>query len=136
MRKRAASAILRHVVSELDQNVGVYANVAVPGRIRTGDVVSDLDLTLGPGTFTLKVEQETGGGNRKVLATSSVAKGETLIDTAAGYGDGLSEELINQFAHIEGLRVTARTSAFSFKGKGANVSIVVSETRRSFRMQP
>ena len=36
--------------------------------------------------------------------------------------DGLAEELINSLARVEGLRVVARTSAFSFKGKNIEVS--------------
>jgi TolB-like protein/DNA-binding SARP family transcriptional activator len=32
------------------------------------------------------------------------------------FSDGLTEELINQLASIDGLRVTARTSAFAYKG--------------------
>lgn len=36
--------------------------------------------------------------------------------------DGLAEELLNALAKIEGLKVAARTSAFSFKGKHAGVS--------------
>jgi uncharacterized protein YcbX len=32
--------ILRHVVKDLGQNVGVYAEVAAPGTVRTGDPVS------------------------------------------------------------------------------------------------
>ncbi len=40
------------------------------------------------------------------------------------FSDGLSEELINQLAHIAGLRVTARTSAFSFKGKAQDLRTV------------
>jgi TolB-like protein/Flp pilus assembly protein TadD len=35
--------------------------------------------------------------------------------------DGMSEELINVMANIPGLKVVARTSAFSFKGKGMDV---------------
>lgn len=35
--------------------------------------------------------------------------------------DGLAEELINAFTKIQGLRVAARTSAFSFKGKEIDV---------------
>ncbi len=35
--------------------------------------------------------------------------------------DGLAEELIGALAKVEGLKVAARTSAFSFKGKDANV---------------
>ncbi|HXM49264.1 MAG TPA: tetratricopeptide repeat protein [Pyrinomonadaceae bacterium] len=36
--------------------------------------------------------------------------------------DGLAEELLNALAKIDHLKVAARTSAFSFKGKNANVS--------------
>src|SRR6185503_20284165 len=35
--------------------------------------------------------------------------------------DGLAEELINALAKIEELKVAARTSAFSFKGKNINI---------------
>src|SRR5882724_10999995 len=35
--------------------------------------------------------------------------------------DGISEELLDSLAKIEGLRVVARTSSFSFKGKNADV---------------
>ena len=37
------------------------------------------------------------------------------------FSDGMSEELITALAKVEGLRVTARTSAFSFKGKEVDV---------------
>ena len=33
-------AVLRHVVRELDQNVGVYATVSTPGIVSTGDTVT------------------------------------------------------------------------------------------------
>ncbi len=35
--------------------------------------------------------------------------------------DGISEELLDALAKVEGLRVVARTSSFSFKGKNADV---------------
>src|SRR5690606_9375219 len=35
----------------------------------------------------------------------------------AYFADGISEELLNILAGIEGLKVASRTSAFSFKGK-------------------
>ncbi|UCH85481.1 MAG: protein kinase [Candidatus Latescibacterota bacterium] len=37
------------------------------------------------------------------------------------FGDGLTEELINAFAQIEGLRVAARTSTFRFRGEGVDL---------------
>jgi uncharacterized protein YcbX len=36
-------AILRHVVRELDHNVGVYATIETPGEVRPGDAVTLLD---------------------------------------------------------------------------------------------
>lgn len=43
------------------------------------------------------------------------------------FSDGLSEEIINALAQIPGLKVTARTSAFSFKGKDAKVAQIANE---------
>jgi serine/threonine-protein kinase len=45
--------------------------------------------------------------------------------------DGLAEELLNALAKIEGLKVAARTSAFSFKGK----NVPVSEIGAALRVQ-
>jgi len=38
--------------------------------------------------------------------------------------DGMSEEILNALAKVDGLHVVARTSSFSFKGKNVNVSEV------------
>ena len=40
------------------------------------------------------------------------------------FSDGLAEELLNLLAQIPELRVTSRTSAFSFKGQGATIAEV------------
>jgi serine/threonine protein kinase len=40
------------------------------------------------------------------------------------FADGLTDELLNVLAKIRGLRVAARSSAFTFKGKGATVAEV------------
>jgi TolB-like protein/Flp pilus assembly protein TadD len=37
------------------------------------------------------------------------------------FSDGMSEEIINALAKVEGLRVVSRTSSFSFKGKSTDV---------------
>jgi TolB-like protein len=37
------------------------------------------------------------------------------------FSDGLAEELINELAHVPGLKVVARTSAFAFKGKQEDI---------------
>ena len=38
------------------------------------------------------------------------------------FGDGLAEEILNALAQIDGLRVAARTSSFSFKGRAVDLS--------------
>jgi TolB-like protein len=37
------------------------------------------------------------------------------------FSDGMTEEIISALAHVEGLHVTARTSAFTFKGKNQDL---------------
>lgn len=43
------------------------------------------------------------------------------------FADGLSEELLNLLAHIRGLRVASRTSAFHFKGKNAPIAMIAKQ---------
>jgi len=40
------------------------------------------------------------------------------------FSDGLSEELLNQLAQIEGLSVTGRTSSFAFKGQNVDLRTI------------
>ena len=40
------------------------------------------------------------------------------------FSDGLSEEILNQVAQIEGLKVAARTSSFAFKGKTGDMRLI------------
>ncbi len=37
------------------------------------------------------------------------------------FGDGIAEEIIDALTHVEGLRVVARTSAFAFRGREADI---------------
>jgi uncharacterized protein YcbX len=39
----ADRAVLRHVVRDLDQNVGVYATIVTPGEVAVGDAAELLD---------------------------------------------------------------------------------------------
>ena len=43
------------------------------------------------------------------------------------FSDGLSEELLNGLAKIEGMQVAARTSSFSFKGKNEDLRLVAEQ---------
>ena len=43
------------------------------------------------------------------------------------FSDGMAEEIINALAHLPGWKVTARTSAFSFKGKDLRIAQIAAE---------
>jgi TolB-like protein/Flp pilus assembly protein TadD len=40
------------------------------------------------------------------------------------FSDGISEEILNSLANVDGLKVAGRTSAFSFKGKNEDIRII------------
>ena len=40
------------------------------------------------------------------------------------FSDGISEEILNSLANVEGLKVAGRTSAFSFKGKNEDIRTI------------
>ncbi|MDQ3043032.1 MAG: hypothetical protein M3R11_11790, partial [Acidobacteriota bacterium] len=68
----------------------------------------------------------------KSSATDSAKSGNTVAvlpfvnmsrnEDGDYFSDGLAEELINVLSKIQGLRVAARTSAFSFKGKPTTIA--------------
>jgi serine/threonine-protein kinase len=45
------------------------------------------------------------------------------------FGDGLAEEIINALVQIPGLQVTARTSAFAFRGKEQDITTIAEALR-------
>ncbi len=68
---------------------------------------------------------QSGGGGGAALAPAADAKSVAVLAFAnlsddkgnEYFSDGISEELLNVLAKVPGLKVTARTSAFFFKGK-------------------
>jgi TolB-like protein/Flp pilus assembly protein TadD len=45
------------------------------------------------------------------------------------FSEGLAEEILNALSQVEGLRVAARTSSFSFKGGGAELSEIAAKLK-------
>jgi len=43
------------------------------------------------------------------------------------FSDGISEEILNLLAHVDGLKVISRTSSFSFKGTGKDLRTIARE---------
>ena len=70
---------------------------------------------------------EASQGSKAVVADDNSIAVLPFVDMSQGkdqeyFSDGLSEELLNQLAQIPQLRVIARTSSFSFKGKEVSVA--------------
>ena len=73
----------------------------------------------------------TGGDAAETLADRSVAV-LPFVDMSAGkdqeyFADGISEEVLNLLAKVPQLRVIARTSSFSFKGKEADIAEIATK---------
>lgn len=61
-------------------------------------------------------------------AVASIAVLPFIDLSAAGdqeyFTDGISEEMLNLLAHVDGFRVAGRTSAFSFKGRNEDLRLI------------
>lgn len=64
------------------------------------------------------IREITASNTIAVLPFANLSSGED----SDYFSDGLAEELLNVLSKIQGLRVAARTSAFSFKGKQTTVA--------------
>jgi TolB-like protein/tetratricopeptide (TPR) repeat protein len=91
----------------------------------TGPLVMPTDLprteVLPPIDLAPTIVTSKGGYDKNTIAVLpflNLSRGEE----GDYFSDGLAEELLNVLSKIRGLRVAARTSAFSFKGKQATVS--------------
>jgi serine/threonine protein kinase len=83
----------------------------------------------------LRRDSETGLGEaaddkkEAVLTPSAARPGSGLLNMSADvenefFADGITEEIINALSQIENLRVAARSSAFSFKGKQVALQVI------------
>jgi adenylate cyclase len=82
-----------------------------------------LSLLVGAGLYGIR--PVPGSQNGAAAAFRSIAV-LPFVNMSADheneyFSDGLTEELLNQLAQVEGLRVAARTSAFAFKGVNEDV---------------
>ena len=83
---------------------------------------SDFQDTLERRSETARVETTSGeSGSRPSIAVLPFTNMSADADNEY-FCDGLAEELLNALSKIDDLRVAARTSAFWFKGKSANIS--------------
>jgi serine/threonine-protein kinase len=89
-------------------------------------------IVLGVGLFLFAHRSRQTGPGIAANEAGASANNKSIavlpfVDLSQGkdqeyFCDGISEEILDALAKVEGLRVVARTSAFSFKGKNADVS--------------
>lgn len=87
---------------------------SVPGR---DDAVPDTAVGTDAG------DDARGPGSIAVLAFDNMSPDPEN----AYFAEGISEEILNILAGVEGLHVASRTSAFSFRGKGVPIPQIASE---------
>jgi serine/threonine protein kinase/tetratricopeptide (TPR) repeat protein len=75
---------------------------------------------LSSGQVTSRVGVPSKGGKRPAIAVLPFVNRSTDPEQEF-FCDGVAEEIINALAHVEGLRVIARTSSFAFKGKNEDM---------------
>src|SRR5215813_2416725 len=96
-------------------------------RVDGARLVSDSDALYSSKTLNLPSSPLSGQIKTQNLPTSASIAVLPFANVSADpeneyFCDGLAEELLNALAKIEELKVAARTSAFSFKGRNTNVS--------------
>jgi TolB-like protein/Flp pilus assembly protein TadD len=84
-----------------------------------------IGAVISVGLFFLGRYTAQTAGSKNVSAEKSIAV-LPFVDLSQAHDqeyfcDGISEEILDTLAKVEGLRVVARTSSFSFKGKNADV---------------
>jgi serine/threonine protein kinase/tetratricopeptide (TPR) repeat protein len=104
-----AEAILRCLAKQPDQRFATMRELH--------DALSE--MAGRPATSSTPVRRSPPGEAEKSIAVLP------FVNRSAGteydyFGDGLSEELINALSKIAGLKVTARSSAFRFRGEQAD----------------
>ena len=104
----------------------------MPGGDRPGvyAIKSELDSwrrsrdihVAGPGSGVEEPVPEAKGPTVAVLPFVNLAGGQET----EYFADGLADEIISALARIQGLRVTARTSSFAFRGKEQDIRKIAS----------
>jgi adenylate cyclase len=75
------------------------------------------------GRFTVSQSSKSPAKSIAVLPFVDMSQGKDQ----EYFCDGISEEILDTLAKVEGLRVVARTSSFSFKGRSADVTEVATK---------
>jgi TolB-like protein len=139
----AADPVWKSFLGDIRQFVKKAAPAAAPAAatatarrpVRSGTAVTLLIVAvLAAGLFWNFYHAHRPVVTSTMPAAATTAKEVTLavlpfadMSTAhdqESFSDGLSEEILNQLAQIKAMRVTGRTSSFSFKGKNEDLRVI------------
>jgi TolB-like protein/tetratricopeptide (TPR) repeat protein len=129
-RWRSFVAGLRRSVGATTQSTPVIAPAAPPARtwrkrtVWTSLVVAVLAIAAGIAWYLR--DGRSGTASAAVDRSIAVLPFENFSADAEQdhFADGLTEEILNSLARIPDLQVTARTSAFAFRGKSGDLKAV------------
>jgi TolB-like protein/DNA-binding SARP family transcriptional activator/Tfp pilus assembly protein PilF len=118
-----------HTGLAADERPAPNPPATTPGRVRRGPArravafVSTLLLVLvaGLASWAATTAREPATDARAASIAVLPFVDMTPDADAAFFGDGLAEELIHALGQVQGLRVVARTSAFTFRDRAADV---------------
>ncbi len=81
---------------------------------------------LGAGLFALVAHRRPAPAAGAIVPSIAVLPFADMSPQRdqAYFSDGLSEEILNALAHVEGLHVTGRSSAFAFKGRDEDLRVI------------
>lgn len=111
--------------------VFLFLMISVTVWNRTPTLTTTTEMTANPSVTSIPTDKSIA-----VLPFADMSPG----GNQEYFGDGIAEELLNEFTRLEGLRVASRTSSFSFKdtnatageiGESLNVSLILEGSVRT-----
>ena len=107
--------------SRLNDEVATKAFAAQIAKLAGGSASSSKNASSTPSIVAIAPQAAATADKTPSIAVLAFANRSASADDEY-FSDGLADELLNVLAKIKGLRVAARTSAFSFKGKQTTVA--------------
>jgi TolB-like protein len=108
------------VVLGIGLSAGWLLKPGAPGPVEPAAVVEPRPAAVPAGTDDERRPKSTSAAERESIAVLPFVNMSPDPENAY-FADGISEELLNILAGVEGLKVASRTSAFSFKGSNTPI---------------